>query len=87
MNKRFFVTLTVAFAFCGFSSIYAQEKVITGTVKVGAEGAEGVEVVVPGSDNWTTTDSTGKYTLTANVGDVVEYHYVGYRSENRTVGA
>lgn len=87
MNKRFFVTLTVAFAFCGFSTIYAQEKVITGTVKIGSEAAEGVEVVVSGKDNWTTTDSTGKYSISANVGDVVEYHYVGYRSESSTVGA
>lgn len=85
MNKRFFVTLTLAFAFCGMTTAYAQEKVITGTVKIGSVDAEGVDVVVVGGSNWATTDGSGKYSITVNVGDTVEYQYVGYKTETRII--
>lgn len=87
MNKRFFVTLTVAFAFCGLTSAYAQEKVITGTVKVGSEVVSGADVVVNGGESGTTTDDNGGYSISVNVGDQVEYHYVGFKSETRTIDA
>lgn len=87
MNKKFFVTLTIAFAFCGLSTAYAQEKVITGSVKVGSEPVPGVDVVVNGGENGTTTDDNGGYSISVNVGDKIEYHYVGYKSETRTVDA
>lgn len=85
MNKRFFVTLTLAFAFCGMTTAYAQEKVITGTVKIGSVAAEGVDVVVVGGSNWASTDSSGKYSISVNVGDTVEYQYVGYKTESRVI--
>lgn len=87
MNKKFFVTLTIAFAFCGLSTAYAQEKVITGSVKVGSEPVPGADVVVNGGENGTTTDDNGSYSISVNVGDKIEYHYVGYKSETRTVEA
>lgn len=87
MNKRFFTTLTVAFAFCGLTTAYAQEKVITGTVKIGSEPAEGVEIVVTGTDKYATTDSSGTYTISASVGEKVEYNYVGYKSDIRVINA
>lgn len=85
MNKRFFVTLTVAFAFCGLSTVYAQEKVISGQVKIGSETAEGVDVIVSGTDRGTSTDSSGMYSISVNVGETIEYQYIGYRLETRTV--
>lgn len=85
MNKRFFVTLTVAFAFCGLSTVYAQEKVISGQVRIGSETAEGVDVIVSGTDRGTSTDSSGMYSISVNVGETIEYQYIGYRLETRTV--
>src|SRR5690606_6510380 len=87
MNKRFFVTLTVAFAFCGLTSAYAQEKVVTGTVKVGTEAVSGADVVVNGGESGTVTDDDGGYSISVNIGDTVEYHYVGFKSETRTISA
>ncbi|SEH77996.1 TonB-linked outer membrane protein, SusC/RagA family [Paenimyroides aquimaris] len=87
MNKRFFVTLTVAFAFCGLTSAYAQEKVVTGTVKVGTEAVSGADVVVNGGESGTVTDDDGGYSISVNIGDTVEYHYVGFKSETRTINA
>ncbi|MBA5793403.1 SusC/RagA family TonB-linked outer membrane protein [Flavobacterium sp. xlx-214] len=87
MNKKTFVSLTVAVAFCGLTSAYAQEKTITGTVKIGSEVVSGVDVVVNGGEDGTSTDDTGGYSISAKVGDKIEYHYVGYKSETRIVNA
>lgn len=87
MKKKFFVKLTIAFAFCGLSTAYAQERVITGTVKVDSELVPGADVVVNNGENGTTTDENGSYSISVNVGDQVEYHYVGYKPETRIVEA
>lgn len=87
MNKRFFVTLTVAFAFCGLTSAYAQEKMVTGTVKIGTEAVPGADVVVNGGESGTVTNDDGSYSISVNIGDTVEYHYVGFKSETRQISA
>ena len=74
-----------------FSSValtYAQEKTITGNV-VDQAGVPlpGVSIVVVGTTSGTQTDFDGNYTITANVGQVLRFSYLGQKTINRTVGS
>ncbi|MGK6351290.1 SusC/RagA family TonB-linked outer membrane protein [Parapedobacter sp. DT-150] len=69
-------------------SVYAQDKRISGTVS-SAEGSlplTGVSVRVAGSSTSTSTDDSGRYTITANTGDVLIFTYLGYAEQQITVG-
>ena len=75
-----FLLLTVHISF-------AQQKSITGTVTSKADGIPipGVNVIIQGTSNGTQTDFDGNYKLTANVGDVLVYSYIGMTSVQMTV--
>jgi TonB-linked SusC/RagA family outer membrane protein len=62
---------------------------ITGTVTSSEDGQPlvGVSVLVKGTNTGTTTDINGKYTINANEGNVLQFRYVGYQSQEITVGA
>src|SRR5690606_36851222 len=68
-------------------SAYAQEKMVTGTVKIGTEAVPGADVVVNGGESGTVTNDDGSYSISVNIGDTVEYHYVGFKSETRQISA
>ncbi len=69
-------------------SAFAQQKTITGTVSNEAIGPIlGVNVSVSNTRNGVVTDFDGKYSILVNEGDVLVFSYVGYLTENRTVGA
>ena len=74
-----FLLLTVYISF-------AQQKSITGTVTSKADGIPipGVNVIIQGTSNGTQTDFDGNYKLTANVGDVLVYSYIGMTSVQMT---
>jgi TonB-linked SusC/RagA family outer membrane protein len=67
--------------------VSAQEKTVTGTV-TSEQGSPlpGVTVRVKGSTVSTTTTSEGKYSIRANVGQVLQYRSIGTASLERTVG-
>lgn len=65
---------------------YAQKKEIKGTVSDASGVLPGVSIIVKGTTNGTTSDFDGKYVLFANVGDVLEFKYLGYVSVEKTVG-
>jgi len=69
--------------------VFAQKKEIKGTVTSKIDGIPlpGVNVLVSGTTNGSQTDFNGTYTLTANVGDVLSFSYMGMKSANATVGA
>ncbi|MEM8764695.1 MAG: TonB-dependent receptor [Bacteroidota bacterium] len=66
----------------------AQEKSITGSV-LDQDGLPlpGVSVVIVGTTTGTQTDFDGNYAMTASVGDVLRFSYLGLRTTSRTVGA
>ena len=68
---------------------FAQEKDITGTVTSKVDGIPlpGVNVTVQETSNGAQTDFDGNYTLTANVGDILNFSYLGMTSVQVTVGA
>jgi TonB-linked SusC/RagA family outer membrane protein len=70
-------------SFWGFS----QQVTITGNVADDSSLAlPGATVIVEGTSNGVTTDFDGNYSITASVGDVLVYSYVGFETKTVTVG-
>lgn len=68
--------------------LQAQEKTITGIVSdENGLALPTATILVKGTTNGTSTDFEGKYTIKANIGDILVYTYVGYVSTEKTVGA
>ena len=67
---------------------FAQQKTVSGTVS-DENGLPliGTTVLVVGTSSGTTTDFDGNYAIKAKTGDVLSYSYVGYATQNKTVGA
>jgi TonB-linked SusC/RagA family outer membrane protein len=67
---------------------YSQEKTVTGNVTdEGGLPLPGVSIVVVGTSNGTQTDFDGNYTISASVGQVLSYSYIGQTTVTRTIGA
>src|SRR5699024_4395298 len=66
--------------------IYAQEKDISGTV-VDEEGVPlpGVNVTNLSTEDGSSADFDGNYTIEASVGDQIEFSYVGYENQLITI--
>ncbi len=83
-TKRFsLVTLLLVFV---MQFTFAQEKTISGTVSDDSGPLPGVSILIKGTTNGTETDFNGKYSLTANVGDILVFSFVGMTSQEKTVG-
>jgi len=67
---------------------FAQEKEIKGTVTSKADGIPlpGVNVIVQGTSTGAQTDFDGNYSLTASVGDILSFSYIGMTTIEITVG-
>ncbi len=82
--KKLFL-LIVLFVFAGVSALYAQTRVITGTVTSAVEGEgpiPGVTVQVKGTTIGTTTDINGKYTLTVpQSATTLIFSYIGMKKQ------
>ena len=65
------------------------QKTITGTVMDEESGFPliGATILVAGTDNGTVTDIDGKFSITANEGDELQFSYTGYERISITVGA
>ena len=69
-------------------TIIAQDKIIKGVVTSTTDGLTlpGVNVIVKGTKKSANTDFDGKYAVQANTGAVLEFSYVGYATQQVTVG-
>ena len=85
MKSKLLKNLLLSFTFLVGSVMYAQK--VTGTVSDGSDALPGVSIQVKGSTTGTETDFNGKYSINANSGDVLVFNYLGYKSEERTVGS
>jgi len=87
MKTKFTMILTLFMALI-VQTTFAQEKTVSGIVS-DENGLPliGATVVISGTSSGTTTDFDGKYLLNANTGDVLTYSYVGYSTQNKTVGS
>ncbi|WP_339338651.1 MULTISPECIES: carboxypeptidase-like regulatory domain-containing protein, partial [unclassified Croceitalea] len=67
---------------------YGQQQTISGTVTDQNNlPLPGVSIVIVGTSNGTQTDFDGNYSITANVGQVIRFSYIGQRTVDRTVGS
>ena len=66
---------------------FAQARTVTGTVtnEAGAP-LQGISVVVKGTQIGTMTDVEGKYSVTAQPGQVLQFRFVGTSPQERTIG-
>src|SRR5690606_1606550 len=58
----------------------AQERIISGTVTIESDAMPlpGVTVLVKGTQNGTSTDMDGHYSIQANSGDILVFSFVGF---------
>lgn len=88
MLKKIYQRCAVAallMVLCNFA--FAQSSTVTGTVK-DAQGSElpGVNVLIKGTTNGTSTDSNGNFSLQVNSSDVLVFSFIGYQSQEIPVG-
>lgn len=67
---------------------YAQERTITGVVTSSTDDAvlTGVTVTVKGTNRATQTDATGKFSITAEKGQTLQFTSVGFQTQDVVVG-
>ena len=70
-----------------YANSYAQDFAITGTVTSAEDQfpVPGVNVLIKGTTRGTSTDFDGKYEISAKAGDVIEFSYVGFKTQSFTV--
>ncbi len=84
MKTKFNGILTLLLAFTVHFA-FAQ-KTVSGTVSDETGPLPGVSVLIKGTTTGTETDFDGKYTMTANEGDVLQFSYIGMETARKTVG-
>ncbi len=85
--KRFYLALTVLSLLFSLSS-NAQTPISVNGVVISSEDKEpviGATVSVKGTARGTITSMTGEFSIQVNVGDVLEFSYIGMKSEEVTV--
>lgn len=87
MRTKFSGILTLLLAFV-VQLTFAQEKTISGNV-TDNQGVPllGVNIIVKGTSTGTQTDFDGNYTIQANVGQTLEFSYVGFQTVDVEVTA
>lgn len=80
MNTKFYGLLTLFIVLIAQAS-FAQKKVISGTVSDQTSSIPGVSILIKNTDNGTETDFDGKYSISAAVGDVLVFSYLGYKTQ------
>lgn len=87
-NGLKFLFTSVLSLFLSFGVAYAQSKQIKGVV-TDQSGLPllGVNVIVQGTTNGTSTDFDGNYWISAEQGDVLVFSSIGYQDKKITIGA
>jgi len=65
---------------------FAQEKTVTGNVADASGPLPGVTVLIKGINVGTQTDFDGNYSMKANVGDVLQFSFMGMQTVTKIVG-
>ncbi|WP_348799810.1 SusC/RagA family TonB-linked outer membrane protein [Flavobacterium adhaerens] len=87
MKNKFIFLMVIAMISLLNSSLYAQNKTVKGVVK-DASGipVPGANVLIKNSTNGVSTDIDGSYTIEVSKGSVLVFSFIGFKSEERTVG-
>lgn len=65
------------------------QQIITGTVTAESDGSAlpGLTVLIKGTTKGTATDADGKYSISASSGDVLQFSFIGYETQEVSVGS
>lgn len=85
MRSKFKWIFTLLLAF-SMQFSFAQERTITGTVTEGGLPLPGVNVTVRGTNKLAQTDMDGQFNISASSGDVIEFAFIGMKTQAITVG-
>jgi TonB-linked SusC/RagA family outer membrane protein len=86
MKTKFSVMLTLLLALVVQIS-FAQQKAVSGTVTDDSQmPLPGATIIIQGTTTGTTTDFDGNFTINADASDVLVVSFVGYATQNVTVG-
>jgi TonB-linked SusC/RagA family outer membrane protein len=78
---------SVCFLLLGAISAYAQGQPVTGKIlDAGGAPLPGVSILIKGTTTGTTTDIEGLYSLAASPADVLVVSFIGYKTQEATVG-
>jgi hypothetical protein len=87
INMRKKILLIIGLCLFFLCQAFAQTRTVTGTVTSKDDGTPipGVAVKVKGTQSGTLTNSSGKYTISAPNGAVLEFSFIGYLTMHVTV--
>jgi TonB-linked SusC/RagA family outer membrane protein len=68
-------------------TLFTQENIISGTVSDNTGALPGVSIIIKGTSVGTESDFDGKYKISATIGNVLVFRYLGYKIEERTIGS
>jgi TonB-dependent starch-binding outer membrane protein SusC len=86
---RKFLLLCLPFVFFATTSVWAQERTVTGKVSSAEDGSAlpGVNVVLKGTTNGAVTDADGHYTLNiTSSGEYLVFSFIGLQSQEIFIG-
>lgn len=87
LKLNFYLPLLLVSLLLFNSSLYAQQKMITGIVTdADSQPLPGVSVKVRGTNTGTNTGTGGNYSISAGKGQVLEFTYVGKTDQEITIG-
>ena len=81
MKAYFRYMLSLVVLLVGTTGLAFSQNIVTGTVEDADGPLIGASVLVKGTTVGTITDFDGKYTIEANIGDELEFSYMGYTSQ------
>lgn len=84
---KIFAGILISFFF--LQNVQAQSVKITGTVTGNPDGETipGASIIIKGKKSGTTTDGNGKFSLAADVNDILSISYLGYTTKEVTITA
>lgn len=87
MTKRIFLVMVVLAT--SLSVLFGQTRTVVGVIKSGTDNQplNLVTVKIKGHSTGVVTNENGKYSISAKPTDVLQFIYVGFKTEERTVGS
>lgn len=87
MKQRYPILALVLFLVCGSLSGFAQRTVTGSVTDAAGNGMPGVNVIVKGTSAGTSTDATGRYSISVDEGATLVFSFIGYTTQEVVVGS
>lgn len=88
MKNKIIVLMSIFMYALMYTSGYAQEKNVSGTVTdLSNMPLPGVNVIIKGTQNGTSTDFDGRYNISVAAGETLVFSYVGFKTIEKVIGS